>query len=69
MCIRDSLASGDAAVSDIRVRKLPGDAGWRASLLLEGRHDRASDLRLFLELRGERLTETWNHVWSASELD
>ena len=67
--VQAHLASGDAAVSDIRVRKLPGDAGWRASLLLEGRHDRASDLRLFLELRGERLTETWNHVWSASELD
>ena len=67
--VQARLAHGDATVSDVSVRKLPADAGWRASLLLEGRRDRAADLRLFLELRGERLTETWNYVWSADQLD
>jgi periplasmic glucans biosynthesis protein len=61
-----SVSSGQ--VSDIAVEKLVGTGEWRVAFRLSPDGDKAADMRLFLTLRDERLTETWNYVWSSDEL-
>jgi glucans biosynthesis protein len=58
------LSVSAGAVSDLMTQRLPDAAGWRTSFLLAPDGASSSDLRLFLTLRGKRLTETWNFVWS-----
>jgi glucans biosynthesis protein len=50
-------------ISDLRAAPLPSGLGWRASFRLAPDGDRPSDMRLLLELDGERLSETWSYLW------
>jgi glucans biosynthesis protein len=63
------LSASAGVASDLMTQRLPDGAGWRASFLLAPDGATASDLRLFLTLRGKRLTETWNYVWSANDIE
>ena len=45
------------------VQPLPGGQGWRASFRLAPAGNRPADMRLYLELDGRRLSETWSYVW------
>ena len=54
-------------VSDLMIQKLPKPEGWRATFHLTPDGTGPVDMRLFLVLRGKRLTETWNYVWSPDE--
>lgn len=62
------LDASTGSISDLGVRRLPGDAGWRATFLLEPEGLSPADLRLLLTLNGTPVTETWNHVWYPDEL-
>jgi len=64
--VRLELSSGEA--SELLAQPLPG-GGWRASFRLLPDGDRPADMRLFLSLRGARLSETWSYVWSPDVLD
>ena len=50
-------------ISQLIVQDLPNRGGWRASFTLTPDGRRPSDMRLYLESDGERLTETWSYVW------
>lgn len=51
-------------VRDVTVSKLPGSDTWRVAFKLNpDAADRPVDMRLFLELRGQRLSETWTYLW------
>jgi glucans biosynthesis protein len=50
-------------ISDLRATPLPSGLGWRASFRLAPNGHRPSDMRLLLELDGERLSETWSYLW------
>lgn len=62
------LDASTGTLDDVRLRRLPGDEGWRATFLLEPGNASAVDLRLALTLDGDPVTETWNHVWYPDEL-
>lgn len=55
------LSSG--RYSDLQVTQLPDEKTWRATFLLTPDDDKPADMRLFLRLREQRLTEVWSYVW------
>lgn len=50
-------------VSELVVRQLPDGHTWRASFKLEPEGDKVADMRLYLKLRDQRLSEVWSYVW------
>lgn len=62
-----SVSAGE--VSDLIIQKLPGSHGWRAAFRLAPEGAQPADMRLFLVLRGQRLTETWSYVEYPDEID
>ena len=57
------LDTSAGRISDLVVQPLPGGRGWRAAFRLAPAGNRPADMRLYLELDGQRLTETWSYVW------
>ena len=50
-------------VSELVVRQLPDGRTWRASFKLEPEGGKVADMRLYLKLRDQRLSEVWSYVW------
>jgi glucans biosynthesis protein len=50
-------------VSELVVRRLPDGRTWRASFKLEPEGDKVADMRVYLKLRDQRLSEVWSYVW------
>ena len=50
-------------ISELVVRQLPDGRTWRASFKLEPEGNKVADMRLFLKLRDQRLSEVWSYVW------
>jgi glucans biosynthesis protein len=61
------LSTSSGQISDLLVQRLP-DGGWRAAFRLAPNGLEPADMRLFLELRGHRLSETWSHVWYPADV-
>jgi glucans biosynthesis protein len=58
--VRIGTLAGD--VDDVRAEPLPG-GGWRASFVVRADGTRPADMRLWLEVDGEPVTETWSYAW------
>lgn len=63
------IQTSAGTVTDVSVNKLPGARGWRVSFQLASDKKEVADMRLYLTLRGKRISEVWNYVWSAKSLD
>ena len=50
--------------SDVSVIRLPDQNTWRVAFKLTPDSNAPVDMRLFLVLRDQRLSEVWNYVWS-----
>ena len=50
-------------ISDLTVQPLPEAGGWRAAFRLVPAGTRPADMRLHLEIAGQRISETWTYVW------
>lgn len=61
------VSSGKA--KELHVAKLPDTDLWRASFKIEPDANQPVDMRLFLTLRDQRVSEVWNYVWSPDEID
>lgn len=61
--VQAQLSTSNGEAGDVNVMQLPDNHGWRVAFKLKPEGDRAADMRLFLTLRGRRLSETWNYVW------
>ncbi|USZ51041.1 glucan biosynthesis protein [Halomonas sp. DN3] len=59
-----TLTTSSGETAEAKVTPLPDDDTWRASFTLLPDGDQPADIRLTLMLRGERLSETWNSIWS-----
>ena len=53
----------DGQISDLSVQPLPAARGWRAAFRLVPAGTRPADMRLHLEMAGQRISETWTYVW------
>ncbi len=61
--VQAQITSNGGEVEDVTVQRLPQSAVWRVAFRLKPTGDRAVDLRCFLTLNGEALTETWTYLW------
>ena len=57
------LKTSTGLVSDLVVRPLPTELGWRASFRLAPDGHQPAELRLYLLSGEQRVTETWSYVW------
>ena len=57
------MQQSSGAISELSVRRLPDGRTWRASFKLDPEGDKYADMRLFLKLRDQRLSEVWSYVW------
>ena len=57
------LDTSAGRTSDLVVQPLPSGGGWRAAFRLAPAGNQPADMRLYLELDGRRLSETWSYVW------
>lgn len=62
------VATSAGEISDIRTVRLPDELGWRVSFRLVPVENQPADMRLHLELEGERVSETWSYVWYPPEV-
>ncbi len=66
--IEADLSMSAGKVSDLAVEKLPNSEMWRASFKIRTAEDKTADMRLFLKLRGQRISEVWSYVWNPSDI-
>lgn len=57
------LQKNSGTVTDLMVMRLPDQKTWRVSFKLEPDGKNLVDMRLFIKLRDQRLTEVWSYVW------
>lgn len=62
--LRATLSAHNAEIEDVTVRRLPEDGTWRASFRLVPKGNQPVDVRGYLTLYGEALTETWTDLWT-----
>lgn len=57
-----SAHNGD--VTDVQVQRLVENGDWRVTFRLNPKGNQGVDLRCYLTLYGEALTETWTYLWT-----
>ncbi|MFL6600616.1 MAG: glucan biosynthesis protein [Steroidobacteraceae bacterium] len=61
--VQAQITSNGGEVEDVTVQRLPQSATWRVAFKLKPGSDKPVDLRCYLTLYGEALTETWTYLW------
>ena len=61
--VQAQASAGGAEIDDISVERLAANGVWRVSMRMKT-NDKPVDLRCYLTLYGEALTETWTYQWS-----
>jgi len=61
--VEAALDASSGRVRDLSVLRLPDRHGWRVAFKLDPDKDTPSDMRLYLHLRGHRLSDTWTYIW------
>lgn len=67
--LQAALAHAAGEVRDKHVQRLPDGKTWRATFKLDPQDSDVVDMRLYLNLRGQRLTEVWSYLWSQDAVD
>jgi periplasmic glucans biosynthesis protein len=58
------LSAHNGDVSDLHVQRLVENGDWRVTFRLTPKGNQSADLRCYLTLYGEALTETWTYLWT-----
>jgi glucans biosynthesis protein len=61
--VQAQVSANGGEVDEITVQRLPQSATWRVSFKLKTTSEKPADLRCYLTLYGEALTETWTYLW------
>jgi glucans biosynthesis protein len=61
--VQAQINANGGEVEEITVQRLPQSATWRVSFKLKTTSEKPADLRCYLTLYGEALTETWTYLW------
>jgi periplasmic glucans biosynthesis protein len=61
--VQAQITSNGGEVEDVTVQRLPQSAIWRVAFKLKPGSEKPVDLRCYLTLYGEALTETWTYLW------
>jgi glucans biosynthesis protein len=62
--VKAEVKANGGDVDAVTVEQLPGTGTWRVAFRLTPKGNATMDLRCYLTLYGEALTETWSYVWS-----
>ncbi len=62
--VRAELSAHNGDVDAVRVQRLSENGVWRVSFRLTPKGNQGTDLRCYLTLYGEALTETWTYLWT-----
>jgi glucans biosynthesis protein len=62
--IQAAASATGGEIDDIRVERLVANGVWRVSMRMKTNGDKPVDLRCYLTLYGEALTETWTYLWA-----
>jgi glucans biosynthesis protein len=61
--IQAQASASGGEIDDISVERLAANGVWRVSMRMKA-SDKPVDLRCYLTLYGEALTETWTYLWA-----
>ena len=61
--VQAQISSNGGEIEDVSVLRVPQSATWRVTFKLKTSGDKPADLRCYLTLYGEALTETWTYLW------
>lgn len=64
--VHAEVSADGATVRHLTVRRIPENGVWRVTMQVKPAGDRPVDLRCYLDLYGEALTETWTYQWTPS---
>lgn len=64
--VQAQISSNGGEVEDVTVQRLPQSATWRVAFKLKPNSQSPVDLRCYLTLYGEALSETWTYLWKPS---
>jgi glucans biosynthesis protein len=62
--VKAEVKANGGDVDVVTVEQLPGTTTWRVAFRLAPKGDGPVDMRCYLTLYGEALTETWSYLWS-----
>jgi glucans biosynthesis protein len=62
--VRAELSAHNADVDTVSVQRLVENGVWRVSFRIAPKGGQPADLRCYLTLYGEALTETWTYLWT-----
>jgi glucans biosynthesis protein len=62
--VRAELSARNGDVESVAVQRLAENGVWRVSFRLLPRSGQPTELRCYLSLYGEALTETWTYLWT-----
>jgi glucans biosynthesis protein len=62
--VRAEVKANGGDVDAVTVEQLPGTGTWRVAFRLTPKGDGRVDMRCYLTLYGEALTETWSYLWA-----
>jgi glucans biosynthesis protein len=62
--VRADVWADGARVSHVTVARVPEDGDWRVTMQVKPAGGRPVDLRCYLDLYGDPLTETWTDQWN-----
>jgi len=61
--VQAQISANGGEIEDVTVQRLPQSATWRVAFRLKTSGEKPADLRCYLTLYGEALTETWTYLW------
>ena len=62
--VRAEVKANGGDIDTVTVEQLPGTGTWRVAFRLTPKGDGRVDMRCYLTLYGEALTETWSYLWT-----
>lgn len=64
--VHADVSADGATINHVTVQRLPEDGVWRVAIQVRPDGDGPVDLRCYLDLYGEALSETWTYQWIPS---
>ncbi len=61
------VSASTGQIQNVVIHKNPYTSGWRLSFELLPQSDNPSELRCFLKLGNDVLTETWSYQWTVAK--
>jgi len=62
--VQAAVSANGSDIDAVTVERLPENGIWRVAFRLKPNGDKPVDLRCYLTLYGEALTETWTYLWT-----